>query len=140
MSANDMAADLLEERRSWMRTKLQHILFEGSTDAGTDDNCKCTCAWSSRHSLAHTELLQKQELQPLQILTITISEVVERLENMEDPAISVWVPCSYRWHGTPKYRAKRRERLRELHKRDGLCIDCLRSVTSAENGNHRVKH
>jgi hypothetical protein len=141
ISANALITDLLEERRNWMRTKMQQILFDGLTDTGTDNNSACTCAWSSRHSLAHTELLQNQELQPLQILTITISEVVERLEQMEDPAISgQWAHYSYRWHRTPRYRAIRRERLRELHEKGSLCIDSLRSSTTATNKIHRVKH
>jgi hypothetical protein len=123
---NALVTDLLEEQRNRMRTELQQMLFYGSTDAGMDDSSACTCAWSSRHSLAHTELLREKELLPLQILTITISEVVEKLEQMEDPTMpSQWVPCNYRWHGTPSYRAKRGERLREFHERKGLCIDCI---------------
>ncbi|KAH7344380.1 hypothetical protein BKA66DRAFT_434194, partial [Pyrenochaeta sp. MPI-SDFR-AT-0127] len=132
---------LLEEQRNWMRTELQQILFDGSTDAGSDETNACTCAWSSRHSLAHTELLRHQELQPLQILNITISRVIERLEQMKDPVISnQWVPCMYRWHRNPCYRERRGQSLRKLQGSNGLCIDCVRSGTVPTNQICRIKH
>jgi hypothetical protein len=42
--ANAMVTDLLEERRNRMRTELQHILFNRSTDAGMNESSSCTCA------------------------------------------------------------------------------------------------
>jgi hypothetical protein len=136
-----MVTDLLEERRNRMRIEVQQILFDGSTDAGWEESSGCTCAWSSRHSLAHTELLREQKLWPSQILTITISQAIERMEKMGDPTMpNQWVCCDYRWHRDPRYRAKRGERLRELQERNGLCIDCVRLATTAANQAHRINH
>jgi hypothetical protein len=136
-----MAADLLEEQRNQIRTELQQILFDGSTDAGWEESSGCTCAWSSRYSLAHTELLREQKLWPSQILTITISQAIERMEKMGDPTMTnQWVRCDYRWHRDPRYRAKRGERLRELQERNGLCIDCVRLGTTVANQAHRINH
>ncbi|KAF2807528.1 uncharacterized protein BDZ99DRAFT_392986 [Mytilinidion resinicola] len=131
----------LEERRNQMRTKLQKILLDGASDAGTDDHCNCSCGWSSQHGFAYMKLLQKEELGPLQTLSTTISGVLEKLENMNDPTIPRgWVPCSYRWHGDPGYRRRRKSRLDDFKKGNGLCIDCVRSSTTAAKQICRTKH
>jgi hypothetical protein len=95
-----------------MRIELQQILFDGSTDAGMDESSSCTCAWGAVHSLAHTQLLQHEDLRPLQVLDVTVSKVVEKMEQMRDPLMhKQWEPCDYRWHGEPRYRATRGDRL-----------------------------
>src|SRR4051794_9949810 len=70
-----------------MRTELQDILLDGTKDAGTEDNHNCSCGWSSRHSSAYMQLLQEEELWPLQMVHTTISQVLEKLERMDDPTI-----------------------------------------------------
>ncbi|KAH7111808.1 hypothetical protein B0J11DRAFT_447464 [Dendryphion nanum] len=130
---------LLEERRSQLRTELLQIILKGATDAGTDDNGNCKCAWSSRHSLVYLDLLRIQEINPSQILNTTISHVITRLEQMNDPVVS-GTQCSYRWHSTPSYRSQRSWRLETFMKSNGLCIDCLRFGTTAVEQNCRIKH
>lgn len=138
--ANAMVTDLLEERRNRMRTELQHILFNGSTDAGMDESSSCTCAWGAVHSLAHTELLQHEDLRPLQVLDVTVSKIVEKMEQMRDPLMpKQWERCDYRWHGEPRYRATRGDRLNGFRERNRLCIDCVRDGTTTRNQVHRTK-
>jgi hypothetical protein len=135
-----MVTDLLGERRNRMRTKLQHILFNGSTGAGVDESSSCTCAWGAVHSFAHTELLQHENLRPLQILDVTVSKVVERMEQMRDPLmLKQWEHCDHRWHREPRYRATRGVRLHGFCERNRLCIDCVRYGTTTTNQIHRNK-
>ncbi|KAF2801904.1 uncharacterized protein BDZ99DRAFT_504179 [Mytilinidion resinicola] len=131
----------LEERRSRMRVELQQILLDGERGAGTDDDRRCSCSWSSRHSSAYMELLRTKRSGPLQTLDTTISEVLEKLENMDDPTISrEWDPCDYRWHTDPKFKRMRNWRLNDFKKSKGLCIDCVRSSTVAARQICRIEH
>jgi len=124
-----------------MRIELQDILLDGTKDAGTEDNHNCSCGWSSRHSSAYMQLLQKEELWPLQMVHTTISQVLEKLERMDDPTIPhEWVPCNYRWHADPNYRLRRSWRLDKFKRSNGLCIDCVRSRTTATKHICRIKH
>ncbi|KAK7178318.1 hypothetical protein PSPO01_15627 [Paraphaeosphaeria sporulosa] len=132
---------LLEERRSRMRTELQDILLYGTKDAGIDDDRNCSCGWSSRHSSAYMQLLQKEELWPLKTLDTTISQVLQKLECMDDPAMPrEWVPCKYRWHTDPTYRISRSQRLENFKRSNGLCIDCVRSSTTTMKHICQIKH
>ena len=126
-----------------MRTELEQILIEGMTDAGTDDGRNCNCGWSSRRGFSYMRQLQKEKLWPVQMLDTTISQVVERMEVMNDPALpQEWVRCDYRWHTDPNYRATRSWRLRTFKKSNGLCIDCIRSsnVTAVATQSCRIRH
>ena len=126
-----------------MRTELEQILIEGMTDAGKNDDQHCKCGWSSRHIFSYMKLLENEKLGPVQMLDTTISQVVERLEVMNDPALPPeWARCDYRWHTEPNYRARRGQRLRTFKMINGLCIDCVRSskVTAVTTQSCRIKH
>jgi len=59
---------MLEERRSKLRVMMLQILYDTATDAGLENvSGNCTCAWSGRHLLAHTDLLNEYNLQPRNI-------------------------------------------------------------------------
>ena len=66
-----------------------------ATDAGLEnDSRNCTCAWSGRHLLAHTELLNEYNLQPRNIPDMTVAQVIERMSDMHDPVVPPpWEPC-----------------------------------------------
>ncbi|KAI2481028.1 btb poz domain-containing protein [Pyrenophora tritici-repentis] len=131
---------LLEEQRNLIRIELQQLLFQGSFYAGTDDR-RCTCGWGSCHNLAYNELLRERHLEPSQISTGKVSQVLQQLEEMPDPTMPYeWEPCDYRYHKKPRYRESRALRLREIQEGNGLCIDCFRSSTTAEDQVHRIKH
>lgn len=124
-----------------MHTELQQILLDGTTSAGTDDNHDCNCGWSSQHGFAYMKLLMKEELLPLEVLNSTISEVVEKLEKMNDPTMPrEWAPCNYRWHRDPSYRSIRSWELDTFKKGNGICIDCVQSSTAAAKQICRIKH
>ncbi|KAF2495477.1 hypothetical protein BU16DRAFT_390775 [Lophium mytilinum] len=134
---------LLEERRNHMRAELQQILLDGKIQFGTDDGPECSCSWSSRHSSAYMDLLQREGLEPLKMLSnMTVTEVLEKMERMNDPTIPrEWKPCNYRWHRNPDLRIMRKSKLDIFKKGNhGLCIDCIRSSTTDEKQTCRIKH
>jgi hypothetical protein len=100
--------------------KLQEIILSGTRLAGMVDNRQCTCGWSSQH---------REELLPTNTLNYTISDVLERMEKIDDPVLpGHWVPCGYRWHVRPDYRGLRSYELDEFKNcNDGLSIDGIRS-------------
>lgn len=137
--ATAMVTDLLEERRNGMHTELHHILFNGSTDIAMNESSSCTCAWGAVHSFAHTQLLQYEDLRPSQVLDVTVSKIIEKMEQMRDPLMfKQWEPCGYRWHTEPRYRAMRGHRLNGFRERNRLCIDCVRYGTTTTNQIHRT--
>jgi hypothetical protein len=133
---------MLEERRSKLRVKMLLILYDTGTDAGLEDRRNCSCAWSGRHLLAHTELLNKYNLQPINILEMTVAQVIEKMGLMNDSVVpQPSEPCRYRWHSTPKYRASRGRWLKnKLAEEGGLCIDCVRSYDKGVKVECRKKH
>jgi hypothetical protein len=136
-----MITVLLEERRNQRRTELQGILFDRTTSAGEDDNPSCNCGWSSQHCLAYIKRLQKEEVSPSHALNSTISEVVEKLEIMDDPTMPrEWVKRTYRWHQDPMYRLRLSWSMDTFKKRNGICIDCVKSSTAAAKEICRIKH
>lgn len=64
---------MLEERRSKLRVKMLQVLYDTATDVGREsDSRNCSCAWSGRHLLAHTERLNEYYLQPRNIPDMTV--------------------------------------------------------------------
>jgi len=134
---------MLEERRSKLRVTMLQILYYTATDAGLEnDSGNCTCAWSGRHLLVHTDLLNEYNLQPRNILDMTVAQVIERMGHMHDPVVPPpWEPCGYRWYLHPKYRASREGWLKDkLAEEGGLCIDCVRSCDKGVKTECRKKH
>jgi hypothetical protein len=134
---------MLEARRNKLRVKMLQILYDTATAAGLEDDSRnCSCAWSGRHLLAHTELLNEYNLQPRNIPEMTVAQVIEKMGHMRDPVVPhPWEPCGYRWHSRPEYRAIRGRRLKdELAEEGGLCIDCVRSCDKGEKVECRKKH
>jgi hypothetical protein len=116
---------MLEERRSKLRVTIIQILYDTATDAGLEnDSRNCSCAWSGRHFLAHTELLNEYNLQPRNIPDMTVAQVIEKMERMRDPVVpQPREPCKYSWHTRPEYKASRERWLKnELAEEGGLCI------------------
>jgi hypothetical protein len=136
-----LVIDLLEERRTKMRTELQQIILDGTTTAGTNDTQNCSCGWSSQHGFAYMRLLMEEKLLPEHTLCSTISNVVKRFERMNDPTMPhEWVPCNYRWHTNPNYRSTRSRKLDLFKKENGICIDCVQSSTATTEQNCRIRH
>ncbi|KAF2000416.1 hypothetical protein P154DRAFT_492065 [Amniculicola lignicola CBS 123094] len=132
---------LLEERRSQMHVALQHMLLDGSTDAGSDYEPQCTCGWSGQHCLAYIGLLRTNNLWPSNMADITISQVMEKINVMGDPTLgNGWAQCGYRWHRTTEYGRMRKYRLDSMQRSNGVCIDCVRSRATATKRNCRIKH
>jgi hypothetical protein len=124
-----------------MRTELQQIVIDGATEAGVEDHHKCDCGWSSCHSLAYLILIQRERVHPIQMLDRSVSQLVETLEQMDDPRMPQQrSQCSYRWHSDPKYRLRRSLKLEKLKQSHGLCIDCVRVDEGAEKGVCRINH
>ncbi|KAF2821284.1 hypothetical protein CC86DRAFT_426506 [Ophiobolus disseminans] len=128
------------ERRNVLRTKLQQLLFEGSRDAGWYDDEKCTCAWASRHLLAHAKLQHDESLRPIDMHTI--SQALEKLDCIKDPAVPApWAPCIRAHHDGPYYRVRRVNRLKEFQKEaNGLCIDCVGGGGEGAEQACRIQH
>jgi len=134
---------MLEERRSKLRITLLQILHDTATGAGVEnDSRNCSCAWSARYHLAHTEVLNEHKLQPRDFPDMTIAEVVEKMGRMRDAVVpQPWTPCGYRWHSNPEYGASRRNWLKDkLAEERGLCIDCVRSCDKGVKVECRTKH
>jgi hypothetical protein len=124
-----------------MRTELQQIILDGTTTAGTEDDHTCSCGWSSQHGFAYMRLLMQENLLPGHTLYSTISDVVKKFEEMNDPTMPrKWVRCNYRWHSDPTYRSMRSWELDSFNKGNGICIDCVRSSTATTEQNCRIKH
>jgi hypothetical protein len=121
--------------------KLQDGLHKASTGAGSDDNRACTCAWSSRHHLAFTDVLRRQNLEPANMLGLTLAQVLNQLELMEDPVVPQFDQCGYRWHCQPNYRQMLNYwALKPLREGPGLCLDCVRSLVEGANRDCRIQH
>jgi hypothetical protein len=134
---------MLEARRNKLRVKMLQILYDTATDAGLENDSRlCSCAWSGRHLLAHTELLNEYNLQPRNIPEMTVAQVIEKMGRMRDPVVpQPWEPCGYRWHSRPEYGASRGRRLKNgLAEEGGLCIDCVRSCGKGVKVECRKKH
>jgi hypothetical protein len=134
---------MLEERRSKLRVTMLQVLYDTATDAGLEnDSENCSCAWSGRHLLAHTELLNEYNLQPRNIPEMTVTQVIEKMGSMRDPAVpEPSEPCEYPWHTRPEYKASRERWLKNgLAEEGGLCIDCVRSCDKGVKVECRKKH
>jgi hypothetical protein len=127
------------ERRNKLRIKMLQILYDTATDEGLENKL---CAWSGRHLLAHTELLNEYNLQLRNIPEMTVAQVIEKMGSMRDPAVpQPSEPCEYRWHSRPEYRASRGRWLKnELAEEGGLCIDCVRLCDKGVKVECRKKH
>jgi hypothetical protein len=117
---------MLEEQRSQFRTEIVQLLVQGATSCGSDGG-SCSCAWSSRHSLAYIELLETKQLQPRYLNGMPLTQIMDTVDRMSDPTLPHNTqPCRYRWHTQPRYREFRIHAIDLLKARDGLCIDCGR--------------
>jgi hypothetical protein len=76
---------MLEERRSKLRVTMLQVLYDTATDAGLEnDSENCSCAWSGRHLLAHTELPNEYNLQSRNIPDMTVARGIERMGHMHN--------------------------------------------------------
>ena len=123
-----------------MRIRLQEIILDGIKDMRTDAfNCKC--GWTSHYNDAYMELLKSNRLWPLQMLDITVSQAIEKIEQMNDPAAPPgWTSCGSRQHTNIDYRNRNSLRLNSLKRANGLCIDCIWSSTTDTKHICRVQH
>ena len=120
--------------------EIEQILAVGATSCGSD-SASCSCAWSSRHSLAYMELLQTKELQPRYLHGMSLTQILDRVDRLSDPTVSHNTqPCGYRWHSEPSHRAYRIDAIGLMKARDGLCIDCVKRSATATARNCRMKH
>jgi hypothetical protein len=130
---------MLEEQRSLLRTEIEQLLVQGATSGS--DNGSCSCAWSSRHSLAYMELLKAKQLEPQHLHGMSLTQILDRVDKMSDPTVSHNTqPCGYRWHSQPAYRAIRSLAIDSTKARDGLCIDCVKRSATAIARNCRMRH
>lgn len=136
-----LGSGLLEERRSLLRTEIEQMLFRGATVCGSD-NDKCSCAWSGRHSLAYMELLQERGLQPHDLHSMSLTQILDQIDKLDDPEISDCnqQTCRYRWHTNPRYRVARSDVIKSVRDKEGLCIDCVQRGATATARNCRMKH
>ncbi|ORY11344.1 hypothetical protein BCR34DRAFT_624859 [Clohesyomyces aquaticus] len=131
---------LLAEERSQKYVDLQDIIFCGIARGG-DSYPKCTCAYTSTHTSAYARLIKDRKLSPSRAREITISEIIEKLVVMEDPVPPKgWTECDYWWHGGSSRRSSLEYGLKELRKKPGLCIDCIRPSTSGAKATCRIEH
>jgi hypothetical protein len=124
---NAVVTDLLEERRNQMRINLQQVLFDGFGDAKKSSS-ECTCAWRSQQHLKYKDWMILARVDPKAQLNSSISEILERSEQENDPAIpQPWDHCASRFHHEPSFRACRNERLRKIREEKGLSLEYVRS-------------
>jgi hypothetical protein len=123
-----------------LRTEIQQLLVKGATSCGSD-NSGCSCAWSSRLSLAYMELLQTTQLQPQNLHGMSLTQILYKVDRMSDPTVAPDTQrCAYRWHIEPTYRAYRIHIIDVIKAKDGLCIDCVKRGTTAIARNCRMEH
>ena len=123
-----------------MRIRLQEIILDGIEDMGTDP-FNCRCGWTGRYNDAYMRLLKSNRLWPLQMLDITVSQAIEKIERINDPATPHgWTPCSSHQHANIDYRNRNSLRLNGLKRVSGLCLDCIRSSTTGTKHICRIQH
>ncbi|KAF2846227.1 hypothetical protein T440DRAFT_406303 [Plenodomus tracheiphilus IPT5] len=131
---------LLEELRGLLRTEVEQLLIAGATSCGSDSS-SCSCAWSSRHSLAYMEQLETSRLQPRHLHGMSLMQILDRVDRLSDPIVSHNAqPCGYRWHSKHTYRESRIYEIDSIKAKDGLCIDCVKRDATATARNCRMKH
>ena len=105
-----------------MRTELQHILFDGAIEAGTQEHGWCKCAWCARNCLEHTTNQIKRDLKPSAAIKYSIADIMERIKGIQDaPRVPLIPGCSD--HTPPNHRAIRAAKLNDLKLIDGLGLD-----------------
>ncbi|KAF5876279.1 putative btb poz domain-containing protein [Botrytis fragariae] len=118
---------LLETQRIFVRSEFSEILLEGINEY--HGMCAQNCGWICKYAYAYLNLLKENELWPVSLHKISISDAIESAERMPDP-----VPqeasgeCrSARTHTLPWYRDDRSWRLKSLDEKVGLCLTCVRN-------------
>jgi hypothetical protein len=102
----------------------------------------CSCGWSTEHTYAYMSLLRIEELWPTDVLKLSISGVIQRMEEMSDPMpVEQNDLCdNARWHREPNYRQSRRRELNKLKDKIGLCLDCVQSGSDVASQGCRIEH
>jgi hypothetical protein len=136
-----MSIGLLEERRTVLRMKLEHLILRGVSYA-ICYNGRGECDFPSRCARAYIQLLQSAELWPIATVTMSISKAIDVLEKMGDPTVSFdGIQCDcLSMHSTPNYKRNRNKDLDELKNSVGLCLDCVFSGCTTATAYCSIKH
>jgi hypothetical protein len=107
-----------------MRAELSQLLFEGK-------NSGCSCGWGKNRSNKYALLLLNW---PLEMLEVSISDVVERMEKVScEDMERTYHSSTYGgyYHEAPIHGETLSGKLETMKKKVSICLDCVRSDDAA---------